>query len=420
MTQTNTDRDSGQVTSDPSVAAEARAALSTFREIVGNVLQGLPGGWGSATQIANELGIERTLAWKISRIGSSPDPFAAAQHLPGDRALGQLWNAFKRHGVDKDTIELARSAVAKYRSLEAHTDDRTSLQLMVASQATRGREEVELTQRKAAFRANNFFVGVSAQVAYSAMFFVPNEADREYLDMVLIRGYQGLMCLRSGVNWPVARPTVSVHTDGPVEHMGVALLPEFVEQGVPVLRPFCSPNLPPLEKSVGLDGRALFSVPHPPIGKAGSMDVFIGERISRSTRATATEREPNFVIAVRFRTPARLAVIDCFVHRSVGPLRMTLSAASLLFGDPSLEELQGDLRLHVPLFERVEHVGRADRAVVVREIRGCTKLIEFGANAAGTPLQDLDLYRVTIEYPPEPTLVVLRAPIPVQSQNSSS
>ncbi|MGE0364879.1 MAG: hypothetical protein AB7Q00_03925 [Phycisphaerales bacterium] len=393
--------------------------LSVVRDVIGRLLQQLPNGWGSVTQIANALGIERTLAWKISRVGSAPDPFAAAQHLPGDRAMRRVWDAFAQIGADAALLDEARSALARFRSLEGHAEDRASLSLLVGAQATRGREDLDLTQRRAAFRASSYFLGASAHVLYDATFFVRSKADPEFVDLATIRGYRGLACLRHGVAWPIARRVTSVEPDGQVAHMGQPLIPEDVEQGVPVLRRFGSLDMPALIRTESSDGISRFAIEPRGLGKQGALDVFVGERYTCVTRATPTPSEPNHAVAVHMRTPSRIAVIEQYIHRDLfGPLQMRASAGSLVFGEPNLDEIQRGPEkgrgLHIPLFEKVEHLGRADRAQAVRELRDHQQMAAFGACGLGVDLSEMDLYRLTIEYPPEPSVVVMSAPLPTR------
>lgn len=396
-----------------SLKAESQALLTVIRDTIGRLILDLPHGWGSVTQLAADLGVERTLAWKLSRIGAAPDPFAVVQHLPGDRAMHRAWQAFAKATKRADLVDQASAALVRFRSLEIHVEDRASLNLLVGGHATRGREDIDLTQRRAAFRASSYLLGASAEMLYDATFVKAAAGDNQLLDMATIRGYRGLTRMRGDVAWPIARHITSVEPDGQVEHVGHPLAPAEVEQGVPVLKRFSSPGLPPLTRLDAPEGFARFALEPRVLGKSGALDVFIGERYFSVTRAVASAREPNHAIAVLVRTPCQVAVIEQFVHRaSVGSFQMSTSALSLIFGEPTLAEIQASRGLRVPLFEEVEHLGPADRAAPLRSLPNYREMTAFGAAGMGCDLADMDLYRLTLRYPPEPTMIIMMAPFP--------
>lgn len=397
----------------PTLTAEAHTYLSALQDLLRRLLLSLPRGWGSVSQLAEDLGVERTLAWKISRMAAAPDSFAVALHLPGERAMKRIWNAASKSKVDPGLVEEARNALARYRGLKTQEEDPASLSLIVGAQATHsGRKDLDLAQRRAAFRSNSYFLGISAHVFYDASFFAPSPSDPEFLDMATIRGFRELTRLRNDIAWPIARRIASVELDGEVEHLGQSLAPEDADQGIPLLKMFSSPNLPKLVELEASGGFSRFAIEPPTIGRRGSLDVFLGERYAKTVKSKPTSSEPNHAVAVYLRTPCRVAVIEQFVSRAAyGSLRMSASAVSTIFGEPTLSCIQGEQGLRVPLFESVEHLGPADRVAPVRSMPEYNAMISLGARGVGCRLEDLDVYRLTLEYPPEPIAVVMKAPL---------
>lgn len=391
----------------------ALTLLTIVRDSIGSILSALPEGWGSVTQVANALGLERTLAWKLTRIASAADPFAVVQHLPGDRAMQRAWDAMERSSAQGALAKEGRTALTEFRALEVHVTDRALLNLLVGGQATQGRKDMDLAQRRAAFRASSFLLGANAQILYDATFLGYNAADPKYFDLATIRGFRGLSRMRDGIAWPIARRVMTAETDGQVEHVGEPLFSKDVEQGVPVMRRFCSENLPPLKQIDAPEGFVRFAVEPRVLGKDGALDVFVGERYRRVTRTTASAQEPNHAIGVLLRTPCRLAVIEQYVPRGLfSSVPMSVVALSTVFGEPTLAEIQMGRGLRVPLFESVEFLGAADRALPVRGLSNHREMAEQGAAGLGCTLAELDVYRTTLEFPPEPTVVVMLAPLP--------
>lgn len=391
----------------------ALALLTIVRDSIGSILSALPEGWGSVTQVAKALGLERTLAWKLTRIASAADPFAVVQHLPGDRAMQRAWNALERSSAQGALANEGKAALTEFRSLDVHVADRALLSLLVGGQATQGREDMDLAQRRAAFRAASYLLGANAQILYDATFLGHNAEDPSYFDLATIRGFRGLSRMRDGIAWPIARRVMTAEMDGQVEHVGEPMAPDDVDQGVPVMRRFSSKNLPPLKRIDAPEGFARFAVEPRVLGKDGALDVFVGERYRRVTSSVVSAQEPNHAIAVLLRTPCRVAVIEQFVPRGLfASVPMTMMALSTVFGEPTQAEIQMGRGLRVPLFETVESLGAADRALPVRGLTHHREMAELGAAGLGFALADMDLYRITLEFPPEPTLVVMSAPFP--------
>lgn len=447
------------VVSEP-VAVDALEALTALRGVIAHMLSQLTRGRGSVTQIAEGMGIERTLAWKLSRIGSAPDPYAVVQHLPGDRAMGRVWEMALQRGVSHELVGQGREALSRFRKLEAHTDDRASLSLLVGGQAMRGRQELDSAQRRAAYRASSYLLGASAHVMYDATFVARSSKHAGFLDLVTLRGLLGLSRMRADIPWPIARQLTSVVHDGQVAQIGEALLPDSPAENhtcgstdvdahaaidgaparaagfgrVPIMRRFSSANLPGLIREPSLDGYERFSLPSCGLGKHGEVDVMIGERYRAVARCVAQPGEPNHAVAVYVRTPCRHAVIEQFVHDDAIPstrlqrhsqqssgrssaapyadLEMTVEAGSLQFGEPSLADIQYGRGLRVPLFERVENLGKASLAAPPRHVPRHGELSVLGASSLGFDLSEFTLFRVTLEYPPQPTVIVLKTPLP--------
>lgn len=391
----------------------AREHLQILRDALAVVLSTIPDGWGSTSQVASGLGIERTLAWKLSKIASAPDPLVIPQHLPGDRAMKRVFGQAIKIGIDPSLIERAGVALGEFRALgRTHAGDDALLELMVGGQAESGREDMDLEQRRAAFHANSYLLGVSTSLLYDSTFVVPSQT-RGSLDLATVRGYVGLGTMRDHVMWPVARKVASQVTDGQVELSGEPLIPDDVRDGVPVLTRYCSANMRPLIEQRSTEGFSRYLVAPGRVGKSGAVDVFIGEVYRDATVAFPTPTEPNHLLGVHVKTPSRRAVIDQFIHRDVfGPVRPSVFAMSLLFGEPDLHGLQHRQGVTVPLFEEVQCLGEADRAVAPRGLASFRQVCDTVAQRFNLPLRDFLLYRVELEFPPQPVVVAMSNPFP--------
>ena len=86
--------------------------------------------------MARRFGINKNLAWKISKIVTVPEPHSIISNLPGDTGMERILKAFESGGASKSSVDAARAAIDKFdRMVELHVDDRSTLQLVLSSNA---------------------------------------------------------------------------------------------------------------------------------------------------------------------------------------------------------------------------------------------------------------------------------------------
>ncbi len=396
------------------VFAEAvRAELQAVRDFVHELLSTISAGTQTVTEVASALAVERSMAWKLIKIASTADVMTVPQYLPGSRAILRVLSIAERAGVSPERVDIARVALRRYQELSAeHASDSASMELLVGSQASLGRTAMDHAQRRAAFRAASYMLGVDAGMFYDATFLSPS-VNPLTLDLASVRVLADLTGLRAGVAWPIGRSLTTLQTDGTVSWTGEPLAESTTADGVPILPEFSSPDLPPLVK-LERDGQAaLFAVRSRRLGKGGRITVAVGEIYRSVTEARPTSAMPNAAMVVLVRTPCRRGVIDVFVHRpTLGTVKPTLRGISTIFGLPIASEVQFGGGLEVPINDPIVALGQADRAPAVRGIARHRDLTNFAAQRLGVPLGDFDVYRVELTFPPTPVALVFSFPLP--------
>jgi hypothetical protein len=393
-----------------SLTDSARKELHIVREAIHELFASLPPGAQSVTDFATALGFERSLAWKLKQIAASQDVLSIPPFLPGPRAMTRVFDAAAARGVDET---VGRQAYSRYRALTAeHAVDHASMQLMVGAQAVRGREVMDRSQRRAAYSANAYFLGVSVELFYDATF-VARSAQPGLLDVATVRLSQGLSWVRPHIEWPIGRALSSLQHDGEVQSPGRPLDDSVSEFDVPLMRRFCSPNLPPLVRVETPVGPPRFAVRAGQVGRSGSLNVCVGEFYPGLTDAYALPDAPNATFVVIGRVPTRHAILDLIVEKGVWNDQCpTARMVSTLFDLPSQKQAQFGGGIEMPLTETVVALGSAETAPPAQRVARQREIMQIAASRLGRPLSSFCVYRLEIPFPPLPVAFILSAALP--------
>ena len=144
-----------------SAAEHVRAVQAALVDLLAGA--GLAG--ARPTKVGRELGLDKTLAWKVVRFMEDEDLAGAARHMPGSGGVEIVLKAVRKKGVDLEQIEAVRRTDRDLRSfMEQHAGDRRSFEAMLASG---GRDErIESEERRAFYRAGSAIWGVRARVQF--------------------------------------------------------------------------------------------------------------------------------------------------------------------------------------------------------------------------------------------------------------
>jgi hypothetical protein len=182
---------------------EAAEVLSRVCRSIGQVIEQLPGPIRRAADVQRALGIDKALGWQLFRVGGGTDPINAGPHVPRPAPLAKALRAAARCGVAPETIDEAAEAAAEFeRLVDRHAGDRGSFDAMARGLAPDGADQVQLKDRRAAFRANSNIWGINAVASYSCVAYHDGEkAGTE--DSVLVIGQVGVQKLRAGAKFSV-------------------------------------------------------------------------------------------------------------------------------------------------------------------------------------------------------------------------
>lgn len=369
------------------------------------------------TTLCEAFGIHRKLAWQVSKVAYSDDPFVAARHIPSGKSLAAWLDAALGSGVPKVLVDAGRDAVERFEALaRAHSSSRDELEMLLESCAGRGGvedAEAHAKWREHSFRGNSFVWGAHCRVLMSMIVLQPSDDVPDYFHCAMVRGLIGYRQTRAGVRWVVNQSVVAdenAKTETGIRRVPIDPHAARAHGGVPVLPQFCSNPMPRLTRREMAGGIILDEFVSEGVGQRGERSLVTGEVVRNVGLSYETPRDRYAHFGSGVRIPAEACHLDLFVHRS-------------LFGGPDRErelrmfsDLASPAASHeadaLPTPEKIASLGSGVTLAHTPDIPGYTDLALGVLEAIGADAGEYDLLRVRMQYPPMPASVMMRLRLP--------
>jgi len=367
-------------------------------------------------QLGRMLSVDTKLAWKITNLLEHRDPFKAGLYVPGSVAVDRFLAAARKKQAPVPLIERARRSFEEFDDLvRVHAGDRKSLDMMFAGQESGKNRTAELEHRKAGFLANSYLWGVQARLQLKTAIVAPS-TDPQRLEAVVLNGFVGLRRIRPQAPWRITS-AYSVDDEGRV-HTSFGWSPldpseklDSPTQGPPLVKQFCSADLPEIEIIPGEAGAVHYAFREGPIGRRGAVTCVIGETLRAVEPRYSDPPYEMHATYLRLHTPTQAAVQDLLVHRDLfdgfrpkAKLFSGLYAGELFTSHRACDEL--------PVLERVESLGAGSEVARLSEMPDYRALLHFALDQVGWNPDDFQVHRIRIPYPPTPTALVVRDRLP--------
>lgn len=359
--------------------------------------------------ISRRFGINKNLAWKVSKIVSGTDPHAVVVNLPGTTGINTILTAFEARGTPPVAVAAVRAAVDDFdRMVETHVGDRSTLELVLSSNAP-GRvpqEQLHAT-RKMAFQGNSAIWGIQARVRLASFFVAPNPEDPSLVDTASIGGLIDVRRLRAEASIPFFN-RFAYNDDGssidgaqrePIERSDT-------QDPVMLMREFCSQPLPGF-RTLEIDGHTRYQLPPGPIGNRGKHTWIYGEAARRFAPIYRDEINQVGEHAVQVQCPVEWLLCDLQVHES---LAFALSPRVLTYGLHSLTPRPGSETEYdrLPTAEVIQSIGRSPPVVSTPLIPRYQAMVERVYERMGWRAEEMCGFRFEMKYPPMPMSVVVQ------------
>lgn len=399
-------------------ATDARQTLEELRAAISQVIESLNqrGDAIRRTQLGSILGLDRKLGWKISRVVDAQDPFEAAQHIPGKSGWDSFLRAAANKGAPHEFVARLQHAIAEFEDLmRVHAGDRATLEMMLASCGSRGRENVDLMHRKAAFRANSYIWGVQAHTHLKADFLHPGSMPG-MLDIATLHGFIGLRRIRANIPWIIGRGRC-VDNDGQarVEFAREPLDPGAAPGEAPLLRDFCSKPLPVVRRTRSTHGFMDDEIVAGPVGKTADITCLTGEVFRNCASCRRDEHNQVADFISRQRTPCEVLILDHIVHEDIfGRVDPEFVVYSDLLEAAPYPGDGRDIQT-LPACETVTYLGKGASALHTPDVPRYAEMARHLFSRLGWDSARFDVYRVCLAFPPIPASAVIHYELPEPS-----
>lgn len=392
------------------VCRAVRAAIRRAQEL--KSLPGSPADFSKPQNAARALGLDKSLAWKVVRLSEEPETLAALSKLPGRPGQQIFFGALARAGVEDHLLQELQDALDEYEQLVLmHAGDRETLEVMLAQIAPTNRAREDEASRRLAFQGHCAVWGVQARTQVTCHFVSPKIDDPDKLIVGVYSGLVGMRRLRENAIWAVAAARVLADDGSPMSWQFAPLDPEITDpQAPPLLREYCSDPSTVLQQRVSR-GIARLEMVGGPVGRAGEVDCFIGYSHRGGLNRFAEPQNSFGQHFTTLSTPAETLVLDLAVHKSLEfAMNPQVSLHNMLPCAPPYPG-EGAESGVVPLHETWTRLDSPAHAGCPEYPR-LSDLMTFAAGRTGHSPRDFAVFRLRLAYPPIPTMLVFRYPLP--------
>ena len=362
--------------------------------------------------ISRQFGLNKNLAWKISKIIQTNDPALTIQQMPGVSGIKIFLRGMERAGASPALLETTRDAMLDFENLiKVHSGDRATLEMMGSELSPAGRPQRDEYYRKYFFRGASFIWGVQTRVSLKVGLVGPGDSPG-MLDFASLSAFIDFRRLRPDVTWTMAarRSRNDDGTEMPT-FASEALDPRYSgKDQAPLVEEFCSQPLPELRR-VRTAGSTNFELVEGPVGNTGARNCVIGT-IQRQLPYYRTPENVFGEHTAISETPAELLIFDLFFHRD---FTFAIPPAASLYselGATAPYPARGRDRNRLPLNEPLHDLGTGSLLLATPEVRRYRQMVQMMFDRMGWAPEQFHGFRMKLPYPPCPAALVLNYRLP--------
>ena len=404
----------GGIESAQSLLRDLEALGRHLQIAVRELVEPLTGHKPKPNDVGEVLKLDRTQAWRVSRMMSDECPYTVLYESPAPKGLRLIIEAALRAGTPERAATMARGTVSQYdEMLDRFPEGRAGLEGALSARVPKARDTMYRKARKQVSIGMSQLLGLRAGARYVAGILAPSEGLASKADVVAVAGYKDLRRLRVGPAPVVFSGRTSTQKPGPkdpaLETLDGDLDPDprlrLLDQLAPV-----PPEALRLERS-GEELRLTLSPEFPPINN--QLTVFFGQRIARSLERYRTTDRTHEVVHHAPVLPADVNIFDTIIHKSMflraQPPRLTIER----FGfNPMIQSQKpDDASYRMDDHPDVVGLGSGIKRIGARVIPELGELIASVFERIGADPDDFLLYRTSVEHLPPGFAVTVWLPL---------
>lgn len=360
-----------------------------------------------ARESARELGLNRGLTWRLTRMVRESDPRAVVSDVPGTQSMSKFFEACIQRGAPQHAVDAAVDALNAFEAaISSCSGDRKTLGMLMANTAS-GRSTGEAEKgRKKLFEGACGVWGGQAQSRFVTVFVYPSREDPAKLDAAHITGLVGFRRLSTRA-WPLSYEAVHRATGDALPFIKEPLNPAGPTEGQSqLLKGYCNPDLPDIQVVISGDYKR-FELAPGPVGNEGLTTCVFGTRLRKIyDRYSETPETAGFMVLLQ--TPVEQVMFDMFVHKDLGveePPRTQL-LDRLLFPHSNVES--DFVRQALPISDVPVQLPSGLAGTLCPYIPWYSRLVDDVTARIGIPLQQFSGSRFEMAYPPISTTLSRR------------
>lgn len=390
----------------------ARAVVRAVRGAFSELLTSIGADPQAPQDFGRQFGLNKNLAWKISKIVQTDDPSVALQQMPGASGIKIFLRTIERAGAAQSLLETARSAVRAYEDLiRVHSGDRATLEIMASELSQAGRQQRDEFHRKLLFQGASYVWGAHARVILKVGI-VGLGSRPGLLDFASVNALLDFRRFRPDVTWVMATRR-SRNDDGSdmATSASEAIDPRYNgADRAPLMADFCSQPLPALRRVV-TPVATDFELVEGPVGNTGALTCVVGAIQRQIPYCRMPENEWGEHVAI-CDTPAELLIVDLFLHErltfAIPPEAALYSELGAALPYPA----RGRERNSLPLNEPLQDLGTGPLLLATPEVPRYRQMVQSVFDRLGWEPTQFHGFRMKMPYPACPTAFVLRYRLP--------
>ncbi len=399
----------------PPFPAHARSVIRTVRGAFSETLSSLGADPSDPQSLGRALGLNRNLAWKISKIIQSDNLSSAIQQMPGAAGIRIFLDRIERAGANPALLQAAKKAVEEYdRLIEVHSGDRATLEMMASELSSAGRRQRDEYHRKLLYQGASYVWGAQAGAIVKVGAVAPGN-ERGRADFGSIGGIIDFRRIRQDVSWVVARRT-STNDDGSgmVPGPTEAIDTRYADpEQAPLMADFCSQPLPEIRRIAGPIG-SKFELVEGPVGNTGARTCVFGT-VLRGVPYYRTESNAVGRHAAVCDMPAKLMIVDLFIHESFA---FAIPPEVILDGSVAMSQpASGGDQSRLPLNEPLQDLGTGSLPLATPEVPRYNPMVQAMFDHSGWDPTEFHGFRMKIPYPAFPTALILYYELPTPPES---
>lgn len=395
---------------------DIQKTILALKKTLDKTLASIPIYGRSAPEIHRSLKIDRTLAWKVSKLILEDNIFHAATHMPGRAAVSTLLKSLKKNGVTAENLKKITGLSEEFfKQVTIHAGDRASFDMMMLSMSDRGMEQAYQSQQRIQYSANSYLLGIQSKTQFTSWIYHPT-TDKKAMDHVVLGGIIDLE--RKRPKAPFIIKSLFRGDSKGKELSNVERIPLHQTEHSPLekygyLLDYCTKPLPEILDIQESKNRWVIQLADGPIGKTNSITLVSANIFPAREKRLPLTKDKFCEVQTRIKTPTRNLIVDVLLHSSLFSSEPLLLDVCQDFTDGKIATpiAKRAPETRIPCFSSIEHIGSGLDVLNSPYIPNYREMVQKVYEKMGWDESEMHLFRIAIEYPVTPSSVYIRIPI---------